>query len=132
MEFGVEKLVGASARLEMVVDGSALNYILQTDTAAKVQVSIPASASSVTLRIIIFSTDDLHCEFNGVYMNDTQEEVNKSDEGDTLYLEVRKVVQAKMPKKGTSGTVYITEKGNLYFARDDGTLIPLAGSKAIS
>jgi hypothetical protein len=51
---------------------------------------------------------------------------------DTLYLEVRKVVQAKMPKKGTSGTVYITEKGNLYFARDDGTLIPLAGSKAIS
>lgn len=54
VEFGVEKLVGASARLEMVVDGSALNYILQTDTAAKVQVSIPASASSVTLRIIIF------------------------------------------------------------------------------
>ena len=132
VEFGVEKLVVASARLEMVVDWSALNYILQTDTAAKVQVSIPASASSVTLRIIIFSTDDLHCEFNGVYMNDTQEEVNKSDEGDTLYLEVRKVVQAKMPKKGTSGTVYITEKGNLYFARDDGTLIPLAGSKAIS
>ena len=81
MEFGVEKLVGASARLEMVVDGSALNYILQTDTDAKVQVSIPASASSVTLRIIIFSTDDLHCEFNGVYMNDTREEVNKSDEG---------------------------------------------------
>lgn len=132
VEFGVGKLAGASARLEMVVDGSALNYILQTDTAAKVQVSIPASASSVTLRIIIFSTDDLHCEFNGVYMNDTQEEVNKSDEGDALYLEVRKVVQAKMPKKGTSGTVYITEKGNLYFARDDGTLIPLAGSKAIS
>ena len=30
VEFGVEKLVGASARLEMVVDGSALNYILQT------------------------------------------------------------------------------------------------------
>lgn len=132
VEFGVEKLVGASARLETVVDGSALNYILQTDSAAKVQVSIPASATSVTLRIIIFSADDLHCEFNGVYLNDPQEEVSKSDEGDTIYLEVRKVTQSKIPKKGVSGSVYITEKGNLYFARDDGMLIPLAGSKAIS
>lgn len=132
VELGVEKLVGASARLEMVVDGSALNYILQTDSAAKVQVSIPASATSVTLRIIIFSADDLHCEFNGVYLNDPQEEVSKSDEGDTIYLEVRKVTQSKIPKKGVSGSVYITEKGNLYFARDDGMLIPLAGSKAIS
>lgn len=132
VEFGVETLTGTSARLEMVVDGSALNYILQTDTAAKAQVSIPASASSVTLRIIIFSADDLHCEFSGVYMNDTQEEASKSDEGDTLYFEVRKVAQAKIPKKGISGTVYITEKGNIYFAGDDGTLIPLAGSKTIS
>ncbi len=46
---------------EMVVDGSALNYILQTDTDAKVQVSIPG---------IGFFT--MGC------MNDTQEEVNKS------------------------------------------------------
>lgn len=43
VEFGVETLTGTSARLEMVVDGSALNYILQTDTVAKAQVSIPAS-----------------------------------------------------------------------------------------
>lgn len=67
-----------------------------------------------------------------MYLNDPQEEVSKSDEGDTIYLEVRKVTQSKIPKKGVSGSVYITEKGNLYFARDDGMLIPLAGSKAIS
>lgn len=132
IEFGVAKLTGASARLEMVIDGSAVNYILQTEKATKVQVTVPESASEITLRIIIFSTDDLHCEFSGVYLYDSQEEAEKSDEGDVLFLEVRKVQQLKVPKKGNSGTLYMTEKGNLYFVKDNGTLMPLAGSEAIS
>ncbi len=32
---------------------------------------------------------------------------------------------------GASGTLYITERGNLYLAGDGGALIPLAGSEAI-
>lgn len=131
VEFGVDHLTGASARLEMVIDGSAVNYILQTEMPMSVQVSVPDAATEVALRIIIFSTDDLHCEFTGVYLYDTQEESTKPDEGEALYLELRKVKQEKLPAVGTSGTLYLTEKGNLYFAGDDGKLLPLAGSEKL-
>lgn len=130
--FGVSRLTGASSRLELIADGTdVLNSILATETAASVDAVIPETASSVTLRIIIFSADDLHCEFEGVYLYDKDEENAADDDGKELYLSVRKVLQEDLPASGTNGTLYITEQGNLYLAGDDGRLIPLAGSKAL-
>lgn len=130
VKFGVDRLAGASSRLELIVDGSVANYILATDTPASVEAQIPASASEVTLRIIIFSADDLHCAFQGVYLHDKSAETAGGD-GKETYLAVRKVLQERLPSSGASGTLYITERGNLYLAGDDGALIPLAGSEAI-
>lgn len=129
--FGVNHLTGASSRLELVVDGNVANYILATATAACVDAAIPETASEVTLRIIIFSADDLHCEFTGVYLYDKSEKFSANDDGKDIYLALRKVRQENLPASGASGTLYITEQGNLYLAGDDGTLVPLAGSKAI-
>ena len=131
MELGLDHLTGASSRLELIVDGSAVTSILQTETKASVSYTIPSDASSVTVRIIIFSADDLYCEFTGVYMYDTQEEETKKDDGEDIYFSVRKVLQEKLPSFGISGTVYLTEKGNLYLTKDDGSLMPLAGSENI-
>lgn len=128
---GVDHLVGASSRLEVIVDGSAVNYIMQTDTPASIEVAIPNSATSVTVRIIIFSADDLHCEFIGVYMKDKEENINANDDGEDIYLSLRKVLQSKLPILGTAGTLYLTEKGNMYLAKDDGSLLPLAGSEKV-
>lgn len=131
VEFGVERLEGASSRLELVVDGGMMpEYILATETPASAQATIPLSASSVTLRIIVFSDEDLHCAFSGVYLHDKAEKETAADDGKELYLTVRKVRQEKLPESGTGGTLYITEKGNLYLAADDGTLLPLAGNAA--
>jgi hypothetical protein len=132
VEFGVDYLTGASSRLELIVDGNAVNYILQTETAASVSVQIPEGTSSVTLRVIIFSADDLHCAFGGVYLYDAQEEAEKPDDGDALFLSVRKVLQSALPSSAASGTVYLTEKGNLYLGKDDGSLLPLAGSDELT
>lgn len=129
--FGVDFLEGASSRLELIVDGNVVNYILQSETAAFAEAMIPETASEVTLRIIIFSADDLHCRFAGVYMHDKDEEIKADDDGEELYLSVRKVLQARLPKSGTGGTLYLTEKGNIYLAGDDGALLPLAGSEKI-
>ncbi len=131
VKFGVSRLAGASSRLELVVDGSVANYILATDAPASVEAPVPAAAAEVTLRIIIFSADDLHCEFAGVYLFDKAEEETAGDDGKDAYLVVRKVRQEKLPMSGASGTLYITERGNLYLAGDGGALIPLAGSEAI-
>lgn len=131
VELGLDHLTGASSRLELIVDGSAVTSILQTETKASVSYTIPSDASSVTVRIIIFSADDLYCEFTGVYMYDTQEEETKKDDGEDIYFSVRKVLQEKLPSFGISGTVYLTEKGNLYLTKDDGSLMPLAGSENI-
>lgn len=131
VRFGVGRLAGASSRLELIVDGSVSNYILAADAPASAEVMIPDTAAEVTLRIIIFSTDDLHCEFAGVYLYDKAEEETASDDGKEIYLAVRKVLQKKLPESGVDGTLYITERGNLYLAGDGGTLIPLAGSEAI-
>lgn len=131
VKFGVDHLEGASSRLELIVDGSVSNYILATDAPASAEVMIPDTAAEVTLRIIIFSADDLHCEFTGVYLYDRAEEETASDDGKEIYLAVRKVLQEKLPPSGVGGTLYITERGNLYLAGDGGTLIPLAGSEAI-
>lgn len=130
VKFGVSSLTGASSRLELIVDGSVANYILATDAPASVEASIPDTAAEVTLRIIIFSADDLHCAFGGVYLYDKEEET-AGDDGKEIYLVLRKVLQEKLPESGVSGTLYITERGNLYLAGDGGTLIPLAGSEAI-
>lgn len=130
VRFGVDHLAGASSRLELIVDGSVANYILAADAPASAEVSIPETAAEVTLRIIIFSADDLHCAFGGVYLYDKEEET-AGDDGKEIYLTVRKVLQEKLPPSGVSGTLYITERGNLYLAGDGGTLIPLAGSEAI-
>ncbi len=132
IEFGVDYLTGASSRLELIVDGSTVNYILETASATSVQVTIPSDATSVTLRIIVFDSTDLHCKFEGVYLYDTEEEISQSDDGATIYLAVRKVRQENLPASGTSGTLYITEQGNLYLVDDQGDLIPLAGSTALS
>ena len=129
--FGVNHLTGASSRLELIVDGSVVNYILATTTPAEVEASIPETATSVTLRIIIFSEDDLHCEFTGLYMNDKAEEISNTDDGVEIYLVVRKVLQEKLPATGVSGTIYFTEKGNMYLVKDDGSLLPLAGSETL-
>lgn len=131
VEFGVGRLEGASSRLELIVDGSVSNYILATDAPASAEVMIPETAAEVTLRIIIFSADDLHCAFTGVYLYDRAEEETAGDDGKEIYLVVRKVLQEKLPPSGVGGTMYITERGNLYLAGDDGTLIPLAGSEAV-
>ena len=131
VEFGIDYLKGACARLEMVVDGAAVNYILQTDMPSKVQVSVPETATEITLRIIIFGADDLYCKFAGVYMHDTQEEATTPDDGEELFLIVRKVSQANLPVTGASGTIYLTEKGNMYLAKADGSLLPLAGSETL-
>lgn len=131
VEFGVGRLEGASSRLELIVDGSVSNYILATDAPASAEVVIPDTAAEVTLRIIIFSADDLHCAFTGVYLYDRAEEESAGGDGKEIYLAVRKVLQEKLPPSGASGTLYITERGNLYLAGDGGTLIPLAGSEAI-
>jgi len=131
VKFGVSRLAGASSRLELVVDGSVANYILATDAPASVEAPVPAAAAEVTLRIIIFSADDLHCEFAGVYLYDKAEEETAGDDGKDAYLVVRKVLQEKLPASRVGGTLYITERGNLYLAGDDGALIPLAGSEAI-
>lgn len=128
IEFGVDYLTGASSRLELVVDGSSVNYILATQVPTKVQVSVPETAATVTLRIIVFATDDLHCKFEGVYMYDTQEEATAPDDGEEVFLVVRKVLQEKLPTEGVSGTLYLTEKGNMYLVKDDGSLLPLGGS----
>ncbi len=131
VKFGVNRLVGASSRLELIIDGSVVNYVLASATAVSAEAAIPATATEVTLRIIIFSADDLHCEFDGVYLCDKAEEETASDDGKEIYFVLRKVRQEKLPSSGASGTLYITEKGNLYFAGEGGTLIPLAGSEAI-
>lgn len=128
---GIDHLTGASSRLEVIVDGSVVNYILQTEKAASIEVVIPNSATSVTVRIIIFSAGDLHCEFTGVYMNDKEESINANDDGTDIYLCLRKVLQEKLPTTGVPGTLYLTEKGNLYLVKDDGKLLPLAGSEII-
>ena len=131
IEVGVDYLAGASARLELIVDGSVVNYLLATASADSFRVAIPAAASSVTLRIIIFDSTDLHCKFEGVHLYDPSEEVTRPDEGPVIYLALRKVRQANLPAVGTSGTLYITEQGNLYLADDNGALIALAGSTAL-
>ena len=131
IRFGVGHLTGASSRLELIVDGSVVNYVIASKTAVSAEASIPLTAAEVTLRIIIFSADDLHCEFDGVYLYDKAEEAAANDDGKEIYLAVRKVQQKKLPSSGVSGTLYITERGNLYLAGDDGALIPLAGSEAI-
>ena len=64
-------------------------------------------------------------------MYDTQEEETKKDDGEDIYFSVRKVLQAKLPSFGIAGTVYLTEKGNMYLTKDDGSLMPLAGSENI-
>ena len=127
----MDHLAGTSSRLELIVDGSVSNYILATEEPASAEVMIPDTAAEVTLRIIIFSADDLHCEFTGVYLYDKAQEETASDDGKEIYLVVRKVLQEKLPESGVDGTLYITERGNLYLAGDGGTLIPLAGSEAI-
>lgn len=131
VKFGVEHLKGASSRLELIVDGNVANYVLASKAAVSAEASIPQTATEVTLRIIIFSADDLHCEFDGVYLYDKAEEERANDDGREIYFAVRKVRQEKLPSSGVSGTLYITEKGNLYLAGDGGALIPLAGSEAI-
>ena len=131
IEVGVDYLTGDSARLELIVDGSVVNYLLATASADSFRVAIPAAASSVTLRIIIFNSTDLHCKFEGVHLYDPSEEVTRPDEGQVIYLALRKVRQANLPAVGTSGTLYITEQGNLYLADDNGALIALAGSTAL-
>ena len=55
-------------------------------------------------------------------------ELNKKNEESGKNL---KVLQEKLPSFGISGTVYLTEKGNLYLTKDDGSLMPLAGSENI-
>lgn len=126
---GVDSLMGASSRLEVIVDESVVNYLLQTETPSSVEVTIPDTAASVTVRIIIFSGDDLHCEFSGVYMNDKDEDIAANDDGTDIYFSVRKVLQENLPLSGTAGTMYLTEKGNMYLVQDNGTLLPIAGSE---
>jgi hypothetical protein len=131
LTLGVDHLTGASSRLEVIVDGSAVNYILQTEKASSIEVAIPTTATSVTIRIIIFSADDLHCEFTGLYLYDKAEDVKANDDGTDIYLCVRKVLQSKLPSYGTAGTMYLTEKGNVYLVKDDGKLLPIAGSETL-
>ena len=73
----------------------------------------------------------MHCEFTGLYMNDKAEEIRNTDDGVDIYLAVRKVLQEKLPATGVSGTIYFTEKGNMYLVKDDGSLLPLAGSETL-
>jgi len=127
VEFGVSYLEGASARLELVIDGSVANYILETGTAAAVQADVPSTAQAVTLRIIIFSDADLHCKFAGVYMKDTEETQSGSSDESVLYLEVRKVKKENLPSNANPGTFYLTEDGGFYFGRDDGSFLPVGG-----
>lgn len=131
VELGLDHLTGASSRLELIVDDALVKFITETESAASLTYEIPNTAKSVTVRIIIFSSDDLHCEFTGLYMYDVEEAEKANDDGNTIFLSVRKVLQSRLPKTAVSGTVYLTEKGNIYLTLDDGTLMPLAGSDAI-
>ena len=128
IEFGVSYLTGASARLELVIDGAVANYITETGEEASVQVEVPQSVNAAALRIIIFSDADLHCKFEGVYMKDTSAGGTAASEDAPLYLEVRKVKKANLPSSAVPGGFYITEDGGMYLGRDDGKYLPLGGS----
>lgn len=125
IKFGVDTLIGASARLELVVDGNGGAWILETNAPRTMEVAIPDNVASVTLRAIIFSEGDLHCKFTGVRLYDKLDE-DAAATGDA-YLTVRKVRQENIPPVGVSGTLYITEQGGVYFAGDGGQVIPLHG-----
>lgn len=66
LAFGVDSLEGADARLEILMDGAYINGIESTDTPKRVITDVPETVSSMTIRLIIFGTDDLHCKFTGV------------------------------------------------------------------
>ena len=129
--FGVDVLEGTSARLELIADSAVLTYLLESAEPISVSALIPDTVTSITMRIIIFSADDLYCKFTGLYLHDVNEEVNAKDEGEDLYLMVRKVLQLKLPETAESGVMYITEKGNLYLGKEDGSFLPLGGSEAV-
>lgn len=129
IRFGADYLTGASSRLELVVDGQHVGSILARSTPQSVDVTIPSDAAQVALRIIIFSADDMHCAFSGVYLYD-RAEANAANPGDETYFTVRQVMQDSLPATGIKGTMYITEQGGLYFTGQSGQLIPLGGPPA--
>lgn len=127
VKFGITTLEGTGCRLEMIVDGTAVGAIYPTNIAKTETVSIPLTATSITLRVIIWDTDK-HCKFTGVTLYDKAEE-DALKNGASFFM-VRKVLRIHLPTTGVAGTLYITEAGDLYLAQQDGSLLPLGGSPA--
>lgn len=125
--FGLDSLSGASARLELVVDTTWIGGITATESPQFVRASIPETVSSITLRIIIFSADDMHCAFSGVYFYDMAE-VSAADSNNEAFFSVRQIMDDNVPVVGVKGTLYFTNRGKMYFTGPNGQVIPLGKS----
>lgn len=129
--FGVNHLTGASSRLESDCRWKCCKLYPGNDNSCRSRSKHSRDCNIGNATNYYFSEDDLHCEFTGLYMNDKAEEIRNTDDGVDIYLAVRKVLQEKLPATGVSGTIYFTEKGNMYLVKDDGSLLPLAGSETL-
>lgn len=131
IEFGTSYLIGASARLELIVNDNQLGYITESENPMSVNVTIPEKIEFAALRIIIFANNDLHCAFADVYLYDVTEDATVPDDGMGLFFSIRKVLEERLPEKSVNGTIYITEKGNIYLGKEDGSLLPLSKNQKL-
>lgn len=123
--FGVDYLEGKSARLELIVDGNVVNYILESSGAVSVEADIPSDVTSMSLRVVIYSNEELFCKFSGVYLHRKEDE--EASEGDhAAFFGVKKVYEKDLASYTEANTLYITEKIHLYFAGDDGVPKPVS------
>lgn len=127
LDFGVETFVGATGRIEIVVNGAMATQL--NSEILTTQYTVPADATSMDIRAIVFGTE-LNIKFTGLYLNDHNEQIDVSG-GAIIYLQARKVQRSALPNVSTPGTIYITEDGSMYLGMDDKTLLPLAGSPAL-
>lgn len=125
IKFGVKTFTGTTAQLEIDVDGAWGTSFTQVSGKTTVDYTVPASATSMTIRVIPTANSDLHIAFTGIYIY-LADDLNAGDEGSVLYLELRKVAEDNLPTEAVPGTIYITEKGRVFFGKDDGTLLSLS------
>lgn len=127
--YGVTSFTGANAQLEIDVNGGWGSSFTQSSGALSAEYSVPASVSSMKIRLVVTGAADLHAAFTGVYIRLKDAPASADSDEEVLFLQVRKVAADKLPESATPGTLYITEAGDLYLGKDDNSLLALAGSK---